>query len=1413
MIDLRRIIIFLTCTVFATAVHAALPTSHTSSGAPKGVKNVTSGCTRGGTKLFVDLNNVKAVIKTHGGMWQDGNASYEVPKGSGKHSVFAGGIWVAGVDVNGQLRVAARIFDYDGQDDYWPGPLISKGDNMSNVTVDVCIQYDKIWKVDRDMVSQFISWYNLPAEEREKEFPGYSPPLVLQEWPGNGPDFGTEGEEYDRYLAPYADVDGNGRYNIDGGDYPNYEFQATSRCKFVPERRADSLNNSSVTLYGDQTLWWVYNDKGNIHTQSKGAAIGMEIRAQAFAFSSNDELNNMTFYNYQLINRSTYSLNNAFFGVWVDADLGDPTDDLVGCDINRGLSFAYNGGPDGNGSGNTYGKNPPAVGFDFFEGPYQDPNDMDDVSNWPGLGEVEPDCQNGYIDSLDVDGEIVGRIKVSNFDIFNGNINGLNFGDRIVDNERWGMRRFVYFINGGPDGMDDPDEAMDYYNYLRGIWKDGETMTYGGNGKGGTLPANFLFPWKSDKCNWGTGGIDPNDDEGWRQEAPSDGRLLQSAGPFVLRPGATNYITIGVPWARTSSEDPLHSVELLKLADDKCQKLFENCFRMIEGPHAPELTAVELDRKFIMHLDNPPASNNYLEKYKETDPFITHNFSDRDYVFEGYQVFQLKHKDITVNQIYDENVSKLVYQCDIENNASMLVNYTWDPHANANSFQVMVNGANSGIKHTFEVTRDEFTKEQLVNYKKYYYIAISYAYNNYKTYNQNLPETFDGQKTPYLASRKSTVGEIKNYEFVPRPGDIGMAGMLNSDYGDIPPMSYLSGRGNSMNRLQLSDETIDEIMNSANSPTPWKAEVRKYAKNGGPARVIVIDPLNVKPGNFDLFLEPDSVNTGGVPFVDYILVAGVAQNTDNNGLILGTKWTLVHNGVDTLHGPVWMRHGYEYILPEYGIAIDLYQSQYPVTVVSSMRNLKRIKNGFLGASITYNNPAMPWYNGLADAEGPVYYNWIRSGTFDAKPFEDVPGDAEQDYEKVLGGTWAPYKFVSSSEYGPGNPDKKPQTINYNQYRLPSIEFVITKDTSKWTRCIVIETCENTYDNNGIVVYPNPISEGGATKFMLRHAPSLNKLGVAADSMTMDPSDNPSDPNFISAYGMSWFPGYAIDVETGERLNIAFGEDSYLVGQKGRDMIWNPTNSFSSIDGIPQFGGKHFIYVFGTGYANIIDGSLKIRNFPRYDEGRLLFSLFHKRSNEATINNAKNRIAQAMLNVSWVNIPMISRRYQWESYSQMPDNDVRISIGIGNPYHRNIGVYQDPIHDAINKGYPYFSFSLDELAPKKFTEKQADESLERIGVVPNPYFAHNAYEVTQLDNIVKIINLPPTCSIKIFNLSGTLIRSFEKSSEQTWIDWNLTNTSDVPISGGAYIIHVSVPNVGEKIIKWFGVLRPADLSNF
>ena len=62
--------------------------------------------------------------------------------------------------------------------------------------------------------------------------------------------------------------------------------------------------------------------------------------------------------------------------------------------------------------------------------------------------------------------------------------------------------------------------------------------------------------------------------------------------------------------------------------------------------------------------------------------------------------------------------------------------------------------------------------------------------------------------------------------------------------------------------------------------------------------------------------------------------------------------------------------------------------------------------------------------------------------------------------------------------------------------------------------------------------------------------------------------------------MSWFPGYAINVETGERLNMAFGENSSITGENGRDMLWNPTIHERSQFFDPLFGGQHYLYIFG-----------------------------------------------------------------------------------------------------------------------------------------------------------------------------------------------------------------------------------------
>src|SRR5690606_26084594 len=118
----------------------------------------------------------------------------------------------------------------------------------------------------------------------------------------------------DLYLAPFFDADSNGVYEPTLGDYPDYGFElSVEDC--LNKQREDP-----VPLFGDNNIYWIFNDKGNTHTETGGQPIGLEVRAQAFSFNSNDEINNMTFYNYVVINQGTQTLLDTYFGHFVDPD-------------------------------------------------------------------------------------------------------------------------------------------------------------------------------------------------------------------------------------------------------------------------------------------------------------------------------------------------------------------------------------------------------------------------------------------------------------------------------------------------------------------------------------------------------------------------------------------------------------------------------------------------------------------------------------------------------------------------------------------------------------------------------------------------------------------------------------------------------------------------------------------------------------------------------------------------------------------------------------------------------------------------------------------------------------------------------------------------------------------------------------
>ena len=1321
----------------------------------------------------LEWNNVRALIETGGSLWQDratSQASYEVPKGGGISSLYAGALWMGGISPDQQLKLAALTFRGRGND-YWTGPLTNDG--SAEIDAEVCNQYDEFFVSTRSDAQRHRQYFDAVAGGTvDEEFPdGYAMPSYFRDYPAHG---NTEANQ-DYYLAPFKDYDGDGFYSPDNGDYPWYDFLQEIDCK---NRKREDI----VPLYGDRNFYWIFNDKGNVHSESQGEPIGMEIRAQAFAFSTNDEVNNMTFHNYVLINQGTQTLANTYFGVWVDADVGTATDDYVGCDVQRGLGYSYNGDAvdEPSSSSQGYGENPPAVGIDFFEGPYQDTDSIDNplTSNF-----------SNAIDSLGIPYEGIG----------------IGYGDGIVDNERFGMRRFVYYNNSGNQINGEPSTPLHFYNYMNGIWKNGQKMAYGGDGVSAATGANldieadYMFPGDTDPFNWGTGGTTV---EPWTEvtsgNPPADRRFIQAAGPFTLEPGDYNNITMGVVWARATAGDPEESVKLMRIADDKAQALFDNCFEIVSGPDAPDVTVQELENELILYLTNDnPLSNNYQEDYLQFDPGIPkfdingelYDSLSRSYFFEGYQIYQLANSEVSPADLDDIDQARLIFQCDVANDIDVVVNYVQDNDMGLPIPTLMANGDNEGVSHSFQVTKDAFAQgdNALINHKTYYFMALAYGYNNYEEYD---PNTGSGQDVQYKASRKAAVGSIRVYSGTPHKPTPESGGLIQAAaYGDGVTLTRLEGQGNGLNDVALTVESEAALVASGNGKL---AEVT-YAGGSGPVSVRVVDPLSVPNAQFELRVLGEAGDLDEGEDVEWVLTNTTMLDTAVTSSDSAKAIVTSDRTIDVLN---------EQLILQWGLGVTVHQTVYPSgTDVATV----------LGSSITFSNPQEPWLLGLPDGEGFTEDNWIRSGTQegdDESAYELVYNDLmdeDEVYEGFLGGTWAPYSVVSYTEANVEDPASgttyeftplyaptRGDLIRLQQWNTPesttSIDVVFTSDTDKWTRCPVLEM-----QPNNVLAENATGASGSIEKMNLRRHASVDKKG-----RTVGEGGNASEANLTSNVGMGWFPGYAIDLSTGERLNMAFGEDSWLSADNGKDMIWNPSPNAR------YSGGQHWIYVFKNGQA----ASGTENRMRAYDKGAFLM--------EQLLDPNISSERRAFRDCAWVGSALSNADFPMLPVEEgLIPNETRVSLRVARPYDKysSIVVNTNNVDNAKNNWDPLYTFSTEDVATRVNEVTVLEEMLEEINVVPNPYYAYSQYETNKLDNRVKIVNLPEVCTVRIYNLSGTLIRTYDKADPLTFVDWDLKNEANVPIAGGVYIIHIDVPGVGQAIRKWFGVMRPVDLDNF
>ena len=1357
-----------------------------------------SACAPATALRDIEWNNVKALIETGGSLWQDranSMPSYEVPKGGGVSSLYAGALWMGGISPDQQLKLAALTFRQNN--DFWTGPL--SNDGAAEVDESTCQEYDKFFISTRADAQLQRAWFDaVLAGTTDDEFPdGYSTPSYFDDFPAHG----DTDLNQDFYLGPFMDYDGDGFYNPSLGDYPWYDFLSEIDCK---ERRREDI----VPLYGDRNFYWIFNDKGNVHSESQGEPIGMEIRAQVFQFSTNDEVNNMTFHNYVLINQGTQTLGNTYFGVWVDADVGTATDDYVGCDVQRGLGYSYNGDDydEPSNSSPGYLDYPPAVGVDFFEGPYQDADEIDNP-----LTTVFSDA----IDSLGIPYDGIG----------------IGYGDGVVDNERFGMRKFVYYNNGGNAINGEPTTPMHFYNYMNGYWKNGQRMAYGGDGvspaTGANLeiPADYMFPGDTDPYNWGTVGIAT---EPWSEvtvppngNPPADRRFIQSAGPFTLEPGDYNNITMGVVWAQSPTGNRLESVDLMRQADDKAQALFDNCFEIVSGPDAPDVVIQELENELILYLTNDNSlSNNTDEEYVMFDPGIPkfdlagNPFDSlaRSYTFQGYMIYQLADETVSASELNNIEKARLIFQCDVADEVDVIENYVQHPVLGLPVPTLMVNGANEGIQHSFRITNDAFAlgDSRLVNHRTYYFMALAYGYNNYEDYST---ENLTGQDIQFKASRKGAIGSIRVYSGIPHaPSPEEYGTIENSSYGDGVVVTRLEGKGNGLNNIDISSESELAILESSSGTI----DELVYQAQGSPVDIRVVDPLRVPNADFELVVNASDSDLEDADEVYWILTNRTMLDETNDSLkyiVTSTKALNVLN---------------EELLLDWGLSITLHQYQYQNDGDFTVP---------VDASIEFEDSDQPWLQGIADAEGFDQLNWIRSGTQEGDAemelevvFNDIdpgdPLDEDEVYEGILGGTWAPYCLVSYSDEVAPNP-LSTETIQYPSiaptvkslegslgpnsgiHGLNNVDVVLTDNKNLWTRCPVLEM-QPVED-----LAQNLLDDGSSPqKMRLRRHPSVDKQGIPLGESGC--KEDEADPSGNQPVGMSWFPGYAIDVGTGERLNMAFGEDSWLGADNGNDMVFNPSDRIYGgsaggggfIQSGVYAGGQHWIYVFKN--SQFEEGS--DNRMPTYDEGDYLYENLEE--NPTTTN--VRRVFRAC---TWVGSALSHEDFPMRSAEDglVPENnDCRIRLRVAKAYDKYSAAEMDvdETEGSLNNWNPLYTFSTEDVATRTYDDSTLTSVLDIINVVPNPYYAYSKYEANKLDNRVKITNLPLECTISIYSLNGVLIRQYERSNDPTTsLDWDLKNHNNVPIAGGVYIIHVEVPDVGEKILKWFGVMRPIDLDTF
>ena len=516
---------------------------------------IAQDCIPGTSKAVLHINKIRANLYHSGSMFWNGKESpvYNVIPDSASSEVtaiFAGGIWLGGIQ-KGKIKTAVSQFGVsNGTVDWYPGPIQFFTGETDPKT---CENWDRHFEVLGSDIETFLNIYHSLGDQISVD----DIPSSLLAWPAKqNPHFksqtGFDLPIDDGGLAPFWDNNQDFRYNPLDGDYPVL-----------------GLDHCNDKVFADQMIFWIYNDSGGAHLQSKSENMKVEIHQMSFAFDSTEALDYTTFHKFDIINRSESPIQSTHFGFWTDPDLGCAADDFMGTEVDHQLIYIYNR-DEFDGDENcacaqaTFCTDIPLLGYSVIDAPV----------NAPETFEI----------TVPIDWEPDSLTIVFSSTLLRGDTTKLITGIRSLRTAMTGSSFQVSTQNGVPTLQGLPSaNPINYYRYLTGFWNDGSAIFKGGTGYNpmGSEKTSYVF---TDR---------PNDPMGWsmcNQDLPDlDIRVLQSSGPFDLDIGERKSITQSIYFVPNIDDYPCPDIAPLLKVDEQVKDIFNRCFGVDVISSVPEI--------------------------------------------------------------------------------------------------------------------------------------------------------------------------------------------------------------------------------------------------------------------------------------------------------------------------------------------------------------------------------------------------------------------------------------------------------------------------------------------------------------------------------------------------------------------------------------------------------------------------------------------------------------------------------------------------------------------------------------------------------------------------------------------------------------------------------------------------------